>query len=61
VTSIDYSEKVIEAMRVTSPDLKWEVMDMTKLSFEDGAFDIVIDKAAMDALMVRLGAARNAR
>ncbi|GMH46767.1 hypothetical protein TrRE_jg6633 [Triparma retinervis] len=60
VTSLDYSSNVISAMKKKYPeksDFKWVVGDMTKLPevFSDGSFDVVIDKAAMDALMVNEG------
>ena len=65
VTSTDFSEVCIEAMRVKHPELKWEVADMLRLdecrfgagkAGEAGGssprkFDVVLDKAAMDALM----------
>jgi hypothetical protein len=59
-TSIDYSEPVIAAMNEQYPEsdndgLKWIVQDMTAMTFDDNTFDIVIDKAAMDALMVDEG------
>jgi EEF1A lysine methyltransferase 4 len=35
--------------------MNWVVMDMTELTFEDRSFDVVIDKAAMDALTTEEG------
>lgn len=35
--------------------MSWRVMDMTALDFPDGSFDVVIDKAAMDALLTDEG------
>lgn len=56
ITNIDFSPTVIEKMtlrHIELPDMKWVCMDMTDLAeFADGSFDIVLDKAAMDALMV---------
>ena len=57
VTSSDFSEVCIEAMREkhrgSGPGLTWVVADMLRLeeSFPEGEFDFVLDKAAMDALM----------
>lgn len=55
ITSIDFSAVVVEAMRgkygETHPKLKWRTMDMTDLEYPDASFDVVLDKAAMDALM----------
>eukprot|EP00978_Attheya_sp_CCMP212_P048656 scaffold555823_cov51-Attheya_sp.AAC.1 len=56
VINIDYSETVISTMRerhsIQRPSMEWLVMDMTDMSeLEDDSFDVVIDKAAMDALM----------
>jgi SAM-dependent methyltransferase len=60
VVNIDYSEPVIERMRdrheKSRPGMEWIVMDMTRMdAFPDGSFDCVIDKAAMDAILVREG------
>ena len=61
ITSIDYSPCVINAMSTKFPaseypGMEWTVMDMTKMdAFSSGSFDIVFDKAAMDALMVDEG------
>lgn len=59
ITSIDYSDVVIENMRrmhsVVRPEMQWQVMDMTQMSFEPNSFDVVLDKAAMDALLVEEG------
>jgi EEF1A lysine methyltransferase 4 len=56
ITSIDFSAIVIDKMREKHhqmrPEMSWEVMDMTDMSFDDKIFDAVIDKGAMDALMV---------
>ena len=59
VTSLDYSPSCIESMRSQYPEtenFRWSLGDMTTLdNFEDCAFDLVVDKAAMDALMVDEG------
>lgn len=58
IVNIDYSGVVIENMRKVNEDcegMTWAEMDMTQLTFEDASFDVVIDKAAMDALMVDEG------
>ena len=57
IVNIDYSGVVINRMRaehtLSRPGMTWLEMDMTKLEFPQGTvFDIVIDKAALDALMV---------
>ena len=59
IINIDFSSIVIEKMKLLHGDLrplmKWIFMDMTDLKFEESSFDIVIDKASMDALMVDEG------
>lgn len=55
ITNIDYSEVVIENMKDRSPEarsMQWIVMDMTDLKFPNGSFDVVIEKATLDALLV---------
>ncbi|CAI5724834.1 hypothetical protein KXD40_003456 [Peronospora effusa] len=57
ITNIDFSKVVIERMSAKysdeMPQMKWLEADMTKLCdvFAPETFDVVIDKAAMDALM----------
>uniref|UniRef100_H3GHU4 Methyltransferase domain-containing protein n=1 Tax=Phytophthora ramorum TaxID=164328 RepID=H3GHU4_PHYRM len=57
ITNIDFSKVVIERMSAKyseeMPEMKWLEADMTKLRevFSAESFDVVIDKAAMDALM----------
>jgi SAM-dependent methyltransferase len=59
ITNIDFSEVCISAMfskhAEAKPNMEWICMDMTDLKFQDATFDIVIDKASMDALMVDEG------
>ena len=58
IVNIDYSAVVIQRMQEVHVDrchMTWEVMDMTHLTFSDESFDVVIDKAAMDAIMVDEG------
>lgn len=60
ILNIDYSEVVIAAMRqrhgTVRPVMQWKVLDMTDLSeLKDASFDVVIDKAAMDAIMTAEG------
>lgn len=51
ILSIDISPSVIEQMKQQFPDLAWEVMDATKMSYKDGEFDVIIDKGTLDALI----------
>ena len=60
IINIDYSATVIAQMQqqhaVTRPNMQWRVMDMTDLStLAAESFDVVMDKAAMDALLTREG------
>ena len=58
IVNIDYSGVVIENMKNINHScegMTWLEMDMTNLTFEDHTFDVVIDKAAMDALVVEEG------
>jgi SAM-dependent methyltransferase len=58
IVSTDYSEVVISAMRSKHdnlPGLSWEVMDMLNLTYPDSSFDVVLDKAAMDAIHTNEG------
>lgn len=59
ITNIDFSDIVIKKMKLlhgeVRPLMKWIFMDMTDLQFEHSSFDVVIDKASMDALMVDEG------
>jgi EEF1A lysine methyltransferase 4 len=56
ITSIDFSATVIQNQvaknQQARPEMQWKVMDMLDLEFDNGSFDVVIDKAAMDALTV---------
>ena len=52
ITNIDISEVVIEKMQVKFPYMKFVKMDMTKLDFGSKQFDLVIEKATLDALLV---------
>lgn len=51
ITNIDYSEVVIEKMQRIYPKMTWICMDMKDMQFP-GQFDVIIDKCAMDALLV---------
>ena len=56
IMNIDYSPVVIQNMQEwhskTRPQMQWVVMDMTRMdAVPDAAFHVVIDKAAMDAIM----------
>ncbi|ETW06627.1 hypothetical protein H310_02822 [Aphanomyces invadans] len=61
IVNLDFSTVVIDRMRakysVSHPLMTWIVGDMLTLteSFAPQSFDVVIDKAAMDALMVEGG------
>lgn len=54
IINVDFSETLIASMReqnLARPKMRWEVMDMTMLSFADDSFDVVFDKGALDALL----------
>ena len=55
MTSVDFSPNVIEAMKKVNdshPSLEWQVGDVRQLDgFSGESFDIVIDKACLDALV----------
>lgn len=59
IVNIDYSSVLIDKMKAQHaedcPSMQWVHMDMTQMTFPSESFDIVIDKAAMDALMVDEG------
>ncbi|EYU32697.1 hypothetical protein MIMGU_mgv1a020540mg [Erythranthe guttata] len=55
ITNVDFSKVVISAMLRRNvnerPVMKWRVMDMTDMQFENGTVDAIIDKGGLDALM----------
>uniref|UniRef100_A0A1J3HSV2 Methyltransferase-like protein 13 n=1 Tax=Noccaea caerulescens TaxID=107243 RepID=A0A1J3HSV2_NOCCA len=55
ITNVDFSKVVISDMLRrnirTRPELRWRVMDITKMQVTDDSFDMVLDKGALDALM----------
>lgn len=56
IENIDYSHVVINNMSSHCSDcaqMKWHVMDATHLQFPDGSFDVVIEKATIDSMMVK--------
>ena len=57
VTNSDFSAVVIEKMRERYPNMHWIVADMLSLSttFSESSFDVVLDKAAMDAIVTDEG------
>eukprot|EP01047_Picozoa_sp_COSAG01_P055691 COSAG01_NODE_6228_length_3779_cov_8.384783_2_plen_184_part_00 len=60
LTNLDFSATVIERMAARhadcGPTMRWVVGDMMDMhTLDDGSFDVVLDKAAMDALLVDEG------
>ena len=59
IVNIDFSETVVDKMKIAHseqrPLMQWITMDMTDMNFDPMSFDVVIDKASMDALMVDEG------
>ncbi len=54
ITNIDFSERVIVDMGIKNAlrdHMRWNVMDMTNMTFVSQSFDVVFDKGALDALM----------
>ena len=54
VVNVDFSAPVIEEMRrktlAVCPEMEWRVMDVTAMAFEEGSFDVVLDKGTLDAI-----------
>lgn len=66
LTNLDFSAVVIDAMAAQhancGPTMRWVVGDMMDMKdIADGSFDVVLDKAAMDALLVDEGDVWNPR
>ena len=58
ITNIDFSQTVIALMaakHVQRSRMRWIEMNMLELDFPAQSFDVVLDKAAMDALLVDEG------
>ena len=51
ITNIDISPSVIQQMKAQFPQMVWEVMDATAMTYRDGEFDVIIDKGTLDALV----------
>lgn len=49
--NIDLSEVVIEQMKRKHPDMRWEVMDVLDLNYEDNSIPRILDKSLIDTLM----------
>lgn len=52
ITNIDISAVCVANMREKYPDLTFVEMDMTQLDFPEDSFDMVIEKATLDSLLV---------
>lgn len=48
IVNIDYSPALIAQMKakhsVSRPNMEWHEMDIRKLAFQDGTFDVALDK-----------------
>jgi len=51
VVNIDTSEVVVSQQREKFPEMEWSVMDVREMDFEDGEFDLVVDKSVLDCLL----------
>lgn len=63
VTSVDISDVVISQMSEgyrNEPKLQFATMDVRKLEFADGSFDLIVDKGCLDCLMCADEAEENA-
>lgn len=59
IENVDFSEICIQNMTERNlekrPSMKWVIMDILDLKYEDASFDVVLDKGTMDALMCEKG------
>lgn len=62
IHSIDYSDVVIQKMKedTRKKNIHFETMDVRKLTFPDGFFDVIIDKGTLDAILCGKDSAVNA-
>jgi len=54
ITNIDFSGVCVQLMKAKhgdKQDMQWVKMDVRTLAFADATFDVVIDKATMDAVL----------
>ena len=52
MVNIDISPVCVANMKEEYPELSFLEMDMTRLSFPDNSFDLVVEKATLDSLLV---------
>jgi len=52
ITNIDISDVCVKKMSEKYPELQFKTMDMTKMDFPEKTFDVVIEKASLDSLLV---------
>ncbi|PAV91491.1 hypothetical protein WR25_14195 [Diploscapter pachys] len=53
ITNVDYSEVLINSMKLSHPEMTWVVDDIRSLSSLDPeSYDVVIEKATIEALLV---------
>lgn len=53
ITNIDFSPVVIKEMQQKNKKrnkMKWEVMDVTNMQYENSSYSIILDKGALDAI-----------
>jgi len=51
ILNMDFSETVIRQQKRSYPKQQWEVGDVRKMKYRDGAFDVILDKACADSLL----------
>ena len=55
ISNMDISPIVIQQMKVRNtkrrPEMKFSVMDVRDLKYEDESFDVIIDKSTIDAIL----------
>lgn len=55
ITNVDYSSVCISSMSgrySDCPGMTWHQMDVRRLCFPDESFDVILEKATLDAIMV---------